>query len=115
MEKGPGDRGKIIPFENAAELEKKARIKRDLDALEKALRIAKEGRGEALSHVPDNEAEILASAIQAVASFRNEVLAQPFTDDTASEAQRMVMIVKVGLSKYLSERQFVEIFGSDLI
>lgn len=102
----------VVPFKNIDDLKKKARLAKDLDAVLGGIDMAFDGKG--TLKIPDeSHKEDLEKAHKVVADYKDTMVSKSFQPEDLDSVARVLSQVKIGLSEYLSEEQFVEIFGTD--
>lgn len=111
MNEGP-EKNNVIQFKSQEELKKEARIKMTLANALEAIDTAYEGRGAVLAQLTDTDKESLARTRDRVNEVVEAVLANPHDALIDEMVTNVMQGTKVELAKYLSEAQYVELFGS---
>ncbi len=105
---------KIIPIRNREELEGKAQVKKDVEAAVRALDVAIEGRGG--KGVPNEAKRAGLETLRAqVAGYIDYLMAKELEHSDPHEVYGLLVGVKLTLAEYLTDEQYVEIFGTDII
>lgn len=107
-----GERGRVIPFEKLEDLQKKRAIKLTLEAAIQATRVAYEGRGK-IGKPDETQRRALENALGLLQMIRDDLLERPLTADVPGYVAETISRVKIALTQYLSEEQFVALFGTD--
>lgn len=106
------ERGRVIRFSDSAELQQKRDMKVALDSALRGLSVAIEGKSE--RSVPDEEAvRKLEQSRDDLRRYSREMMDESVKEEEMRRVENITSMAKAWLSSYLSDEQFVEIFGMD--
>ncbi len=98
--------------ENISELREKRTLLQQLDQASRALALASSGNG--MRGQPNAEQRVdLANASSHIEKVRADISSRPLEKTDSPSIATTMMFIKAGLASYLSDEQFIQIFGTD--
>lgn len=114
MDEGALNKENIVSLGGSQEeVREKQLLRMQLDEAYSALMLAYNHRGDGANQPSEKDLGDFRNAANEIEKMKKELLSRPIAEEDKMRVHDWCMFVKVGLVAFLSDAQYVEIFGAD--